>query len=150
MICRAVRQRWTTWWDVCPLTESWLETRGFNHSLLKLALYRLVLRCNGLDLWDGHCSSRQRNSQGLADLTCTSVKTDASVTFRGVLQDPEVPSPSTETEPASRTATFTLERPGVATTRIYILYGDPVPARRLYFFDWEHRDLLPPGFQEAA
>ena len=43
---------------------------------IKLALYRLELRCNGLDLWDGHCSSRQRNSQGLANLTCTTDKTD--------------------------------------------------------------------------
>ena len=28
------------------------------------------LRANGLDLWDGHCSNRQRNGQGLAELTC--------------------------------------------------------------------------------
>jgi hypothetical protein len=33
-----------------------------------------------LDLRDGHCSNRQRNSQGHADLTCTTDKTD--VKFR--------------------------------------------------------------------
>ena len=40
MLCRTVRQRWTPWWarDVGPLTDSWFEACGCNHSLLRLAL----------------------------------------------------------------------------------------------------------------
>jgi hypothetical protein len=55
-------------------------------------------RANGLDLWDGHYSNRQRNGQGLADLTCTTDK--PNVNFRGLfkLRNPRVLSPSTLAE----------------------------------------------------
>jgi hypothetical protein len=38
MLCRTVRQGWTTWWGVDPLTERWLEAKDHSHSLSSLRL----------------------------------------------------------------------------------------------------------------
>ncbi len=61
------------------------------NAFLFLATFFGQTRANGLDLWDGHCSNRQRNGQGLADLTCTTDK--PNLKFRGLLRNPEVLSP---------------------------------------------------------